>query len=63
LRHSEIYGREVPLESPHSKGSYQLKAQLFPTSFTSAQLKLLEQKHIRTVPAPRPASPMAITVN
>jgi hypothetical protein len=63
LRPSEIYGQELALETPHTSGTYRLTAELFPTSFTSAQLKLLELNHIRIMSASCPALPITLTVN
>jgi hypothetical protein len=49
LKRGETYTADVEIELPKKKGVYELKAELFPTSFTNKQTELLSQNGIRVL--------------
>jgi hypothetical protein len=62
LNPGEIFGRELAFELPAKKGTYRLKAELTPTTFTSKQKDILSQRQIRVLEKPCPAPTVTITV-
>ncbi len=62
LKPREIYGGEATLELPAKKGTYRLKAELFPTTFTERQREILSKKRMRTLQSRCTAPLVSITV-
>lgn len=49
LEHGEVYGREIGLELPTKKGTYQLRAQIEPAGLNRSQKELLERGNKRII--------------
>jgi len=62
LKPDEIYGGEVTFTLPKTKGTYTLKSELFPTSFSDRQLQILSQNHMKVLECPVPAPPVTVNV-
>lgn len=63
LMPNEIFGGVIRYDLPRKKGTYRLKAELFPTSFTDKQREILSQNGIRVVRRPVQAPIVTITIN
>src|SRR5260370_22980215 len=62
LEPREIYGGEATFELPAKEGTYRLKAELWPTSFTDKQKEILSQRQMRVLQKPCAASFVTITI-
>ncbi len=62
LQPREIYGGEASFDLSAKKGTYRLKAELFPTSFTEKQREILSQKKMRVLLCPCSAPAVTVTV-
>lgn len=65
LETSSIYGSQAAFELPAKKGTYRLKAELFPGGFSEKQLQVLAEKHMRVLQSLQckiPAPIVTITV-
>lgn len=62
LQPREIFGGEATFALPAKKGTYRLKAELFPTSFTEKQKQILSKRGTRVLQSSCPAPSVTITV-
>ena len=62
LRKNDIYGLEEEFQLPVKKGTYRLKAELWPPGFTDKQKEILSQKHMRVLQCRISAPIVQITV-